>query len=250
MIQYFIVCPLVFVAGLIDAIAGGGGLISLPAYMIAGLPVHNAIATNKLSSSLGTSMATFQYARKGYIPWKLSLGCVFFSIVGSNIGAKLSLSVSDSVLKVMMLFLLPMTAFFVFRSKSLVSEHEPFPPQKTFLFSSLFALVFGAYDGFYGPGTGTFLLLFLTVAAHLKLTTANGVTKAINFASNVSALAVYLFNGKALIPLGLAAGVFSIAGNYIGSQLFNRKGTKIVKPVMLTVLGIFFVKVIIELAGA
>ena len=76
------------------------------------------------------------------------------------------------------------------------------------------------------------------------------MTKAINFASNVSALAVYLFNGKALIPLGLAAGVFSIAGNYIGSQLFNRKGTKIVKPVMLTVLGIFFVKVIIELAGA
>lgn len=82
--QYLIICPLVMLAGFVDAIAGGGGLISLPAYLISGLPVHNAIATNKMSSTMGTVLATFKFARSGFIPWKLALTCVCFAFAGSS----------------------------------------------------------------------------------------------------------------------------------------------------------------------
>ena len=109
------------------------------------------------------------------------------------------------------------------------------------------ALVLGVYDGFYGPGTGTFLILLLTGLAHLSLTDANGTAKVINLTTNLSALAVFLFHGKVLLPLGLAAGCFSILGNYLGTRFFDQGGSRVVKPVMLGVLGIFFLKVLSDL---
>ncbi len=249
-LTFLIVCPLVFLAGFVDSIAGGGGLISLPAYLISGLPAHNAIATNKLSSSMGTSVSAFRYARQGYMPWKQALCCAAFAILGSQAGAKLSLIMDDGVLKIVMLVLIPVTAVFVLASKSLSSEEkEPLAPISTLLIAIVLATVIGAYDGFYGPGTGTFLILFLTVLARMKLTTANGIAKAINFSSNIAALTVFLINGKALIPLGLTAGIFSIAGNYLGSKAFVKKSTKIIKPIMLIVLTVFFCKVLIEILG-
>lgn len=245
--DFLIVCPLVFIAGFIDSIAGGGGLISLPAYLIAGLPAHNAIATNKLSSSMGTSVSVFRYAKLGYMPWKPAIICAAFSIAGSQAGAKLSLMVNDGALKIVMLFLLPVTAFAVMKSKALTTEErEPLSPVKTYTIAVILATVIGAYDGFYGPGTGTFLILLLTTFAHMKLTTANGIAKAINFGSNIAALTVFLINGKALIPLGLTAGLFSILGNYLGSKAFVKRTTKIVKPTMLVVLGVFFIKLLLE----
>ena len=114
---------------------------------------------------------------------------------------------------------------------------------------SLAALVIGGYDGFYGPGTGTFLLLALTGLAHMELTRANGVTKAINLTTNLSALAVFLLGGKVLLPLGLVAGCFGILGNYLGTRFFIQGGVKFVKPVILVVLTIFFVKVILQVLG-
>lgn len=247
LIQFLIICPLVFLAGFVDSIAGGGGLISLPAYMIAGVPAHNAIATNKLSSSMGTSITVFRYGKNGYIPWKQAIFCAISAFTGSNAGAKLSLLIADDILKIIMLFLLPITAIFVLSKKSLDVARQPHSEVKTILLSMLVAIVIGAYDGFYGPGTGTFLILFLTVIAHMNLQNANGVAKAINFSSNISALVVFLINGKAIIPLGLTAGLFSILGNYIGSRIFDKKGVIAVKPVMLGVLGIFFVKVLFEM---
>ena len=97
--MFLIVCPLVFIAGIIDAVAGGGGLITLPAYIFAGLPVHSAIATNKLSSTMGTAMATYKYAKDGFIKWKLAAVCAIFSLLGSHFGAKLSLIISEEALK-------------------------------------------------------------------------------------------------------------------------------------------------------
>ena len=111
------------------------------------------------------------------------------------------------------------------------------------------AFVIGIYDGFYGPGTGTFLLLLLTGLARMGLEKAQGVSKAINFSTNIASVTVYLINRSAVIPLGLAAGVFSIAGNLLGSRVFISGGAKSVRPVMLTVIGIFIIKVILELFG-
>ena len=103
------------------------------------------------------------------------------------------------------------------------------------------------YDGFYGPGTGTFLILLLSGLAKFKLGEANGVAKAINLTTNLSSLTVYLLNAKVLIPLGLTAGLFALAGNYIGVNLFMEKGSKIVKPLMITVMVIFFIRIISEM---
>ena len=125
-IQFLIVCPLVFLAGFVDAVAGGGGLISLPAYMIAGLPVHYAIGTNKLSAGMGTAITTGQFARKGYIPWKQAVFCVFCALAGSSLGARMALLLEDGIFRIIMLFILPLTAIYVTRSKALSVEKAPF----------------------------------------------------------------------------------------------------------------------------
>ncbi|MCD8045462.1 MAG: sulfite exporter TauE/SafE family protein [Clostridiales bacterium] len=242
-LQFFIVCPLVFLAGFVDAVAGGGGLISLPAYMIAGLPVHMAIGTNKLSSGMGTSLATWRFSKNGYINWKQAILCVLCALLGSGAGAHLALMISDEYFKIIMLVILPLTAVYVLRCKSLEVQKPPYGKWRTIILSMTVASVIGVYDGFYGPGTGTFLILLLTAFAHMPIRSANGVAKVINLTTNLSALTVYLFNGKVLLALGLTAGFFSIAGNYAGTCFFTRWGTKSVKPLMLVVLIIFFVKI-------
>ncbi len=247
MLTFLIVCPLVFLAGFVDAIAGGGGLISLPAYLIAGLPVHNAIATNKMSSSMGTTIATVKFGLKGFIPWKLAPFCVAMAFAGSAVGANIALSVSDRFFKIILLFILPLTAFYVLRNKSMAKEQEEFSFAKTTIISMIVAFVIGIYDGFYGPGTGTFILLLLNGLAHMKVTTANGLTKVINLSTNISALAVYLLNGKVLLLLGITAGLFNVAGAYLGASVFEKGGAKSTRPVMLVVLVIFFIKIITEL---
>ena len=245
--SYLLICPLTFVAGVVDAVAGGGGLISLPAFLIAGLPVHNAIATNKMSSSMGTTIATLRYGLSGFIPWKLAPFCAVCAMLGSNWGANLALLLSDRVFKIVMLVILPLTAWYVLRGQVLDTEKEPFSQRKTTLIAMIIALAVGVYDGFYGPGTGTFLLLGLTALGHMPLQQANGTTKVINLTSNITALAVFLLNGKVLLPLGIAAGLFNIAGNYLGARMFEKGGAKAVKPVMVTVLVIFFIRVLSDL---
>lgn len=250
LLHFVIVCPLVFLGGFVDAVAGGGGLISLPAYLIAGVPVHMAIGTNKLSSGMGTTLTTIRYARKGFIPWRQALVCVVFALVGSNLGAKLALLLDDRVFTILMLVILPLTALYVLRGKALEQGNTvPCSPRRTIVLSSIAAFFLGMYDGFYGPGTGAFLLLALTGLAHMELTKANGVTKAINLTTNLSALAVFLLNGKVILLLGAVAGCFGILGNYLGSRFFIEGGAKFVKPVILAVLAIFFGKVLLQVLG-
>lgn len=248
--QLFIICPLIFIGGLIDAIGGGGGLITLPAYLIAGLPVHFAIGTNKVSSSMGTSIAFTKFFLDGYMPLKLSAAGVIFALLGSSLGAKTALLISDYVFRILMLVILPVTAWYVFRSQDLLREardSQEAITRRTYIVCGLVAFFTGFYDGFYGPGAGTFMLLLLAGVAGLSVQRANGVTKAINFTTNIAALAVYFTNGKVLLPVGLIAGAFSIAGNYIGAKFFEKGGAKIVRPVILIVLSLFFVRVIYDL---
>lgn len=248
---YLIVCPLVFLAGFVDAIAGGGGLISLPAYLISGIPPHLAIGTNKMGACMGTALATYQFAKNGYIQWKFSLICAACALVGSVSGANLVLLIPESAFKMVMLVILPLTALYVLRGKTLASQDKPpHSPSRTLLLSTLIALAIGLYDGFYGPGTGTFLLLLLTGAARLGLREAAGTTKVINLTTNVAALSVFLLNGTVLWQLGLAAGCFSIAGNYLGARFFAKKGSAPVKPLIIGVLVLFFIKVIWDMISS
>lgn len=250
-LHFLIVCPLIGIAGYIDSIAGGGGLISLPAYLISGLPVHTCIATNKLSSCMGTAVATAKYARSGFIDWHLGVFCAAASLAGAALGANAALLISDGLFRILMLIILPLTALYVFKKKDLFSseDQKTLPFAKAAVLSSVIALALGMYDGFYGPGTGTFLILLLTRFAHMDLQRANGITKVINLSSNVASLAVYLLNAQVLLPLGLCAGAFSILGNYLGSRSFTNKGAAIARPVILLVLCIFFARTVLEMTG-
>lgn len=250
-LHFLIVCPLVFAAGFVDSIAGGGGLISLPAYMISGLPVHASIATNKLSSSMGTCIATVRYAKAGYIDYRLSVFCVAAALVGASLGANIALLIDDSLFRVLMLVILPLTALYVMRKKDLFAhdDAQQLPFAKLVLFAASIAFVIGMYDGFYGPGTGTFLILLLTRFAHMDLQHANGITKVINLSSNIASLTVYLLSGQVLMLLGLCAGAFSILGNILGSRCFSRQGAAIARPIILFVLVVFFIKTLLELSG-
>ena len=247
--QLFIICPLVFIGGLIDAIGGGGGLITLPAFMIAGFPVHYAIGTNKVSSAMGTSITFTKFFIDGYMPVKLSICGIIFALLGSSLGAKTALLISDYVFKILMLFILPVTALYVFKSQSLLTEEKNSQDinTRTYIICMLVAFFLGFYDGFYGPGAGTFMLLLMAGAAKLSVQKANGTAKAINFATNVAALVVYLMNGKVILIAGAVAGLFSIAGNYIGAKFFEKGGSKAVRPVILIVLALFFIRVIYDL---
>ncbi|MBP1552667.1 MAG: sulfite exporter TauE/SafE family protein [Oscillospiraceae bacterium] len=245
--HFIIVCPLVFLAGFVDAVAGGGGLISLPAYMISGLPVHFAIGTNKLSSGMGTAVATAKFAKSGFINWKTAAICAVCALIASNMGARIALMISDAVFKKLLLVILPLTAFYIFKSKSLDMPTNAYSYRKTLLIAIAAALAIGLYDGFYGPGTGTFLILLLTGAAHMKLNEANGISKVINLATNISSLSVMFMNGKVLLGLGLVAGIFGMAGNYLGTRFFEKGGAKFAKPMIVLVLTIFFVKIVTEM---
>lgn len=246
--MFLIVCPLVFLAGLVDAIAGGGGLISLPAYLIAGVPMHQAIATNKLSSAVGTVVSTTRFCMNTVIDWAIALPAIVLSLIGSFIGAKLTLLVPESILKIVLLCVLPVVAVFVFRKNALVEKQSGTVSHTRMLAVSwAAALVIGCYDGFYGPGTGTFLILLLVGCAKMDMMQAAANTKLINLASNISALVTFLISGKVVLALGLTAAVFSIAGHYTGSTLVMKNGTKIVKPIILVVLALLFVKVLTEL---
>lgn len=245
--QYLIICPLVFLAGLVDAIAGGGGLISLPAYMMAGLPVHFALGTNKLSACMGATVSAARYSKNGYINWKIAPFCVVCALIGSFCGARLTLLIPENVFKILMLVLLPVIAVYVLKGKNFDQNPEPLSQKKTVAVSMAAALLIGCYDGFYGPGTGTFLILMLTGMAHMTLTSANGVAKLINWVTNVTSVVVFLTEGRALFPLGAIAGLFSTVGTYIGTKCFDSRGAKVVRPVMIVVLVIFFIKVVSEL---
>lgn len=244
-----LILPMVFLAGFVDAIGGGGGLISLPAYMIAGLPPHLAIGTNKLSSSMGTAVATLKYARNGYMVWSLCAVGIVAAVIGSSAGAHAMLGVSDTVLNIFMLIALPVIAFYVFKKKDLVSKGAPFSRAATAVLVAVIACAVGFYDGFYGPGTGTFLILLLTGLARIDVFKAAGITKAINLTTNIAALVVFLLNANVLVPLGLLAGVFNIGGNYLGATMFQNRGSQIVRPIILVVLVVFAVHLIAQLAG-
>lgn len=247
MVEYLIVCPLVFLAGFVDAAAGGGGLISLPAYMIVGLNPIDAVGTNKFSASCGTLVATMRYSRCGFIHWREMVLAIIAALTGSWFGARLALMVENEIFKVIMLVILPITAIFVLNKRTLSKYRCPYTTRQTKTIITILALVMGLYDGFYGPGTGTFLMLMLVGIAHISLEQAVGTTKVINLSTNLASLSVYLVHGKVLFPLALVAAVFGIAGNYIGARHFTRKGAKFVKPIIVAVLAIFFIKLCWEL---
>ena len=247
--SFLIVCPMLFLAGFIDSIGGGGGLISLPAYLFAGLPVHAAVATNKLSSSCGSTMATLRFIKNRLISFRLVLPGILTALVGSAVGARLSLLASEALIRALLLPVLPAAAFVVLNPRFFPDggQDRPVTDRRTVLCCAAASLLIGAYDGFYGPGTGTFLIIAFSVFARLSTKAANAQAKAINLASNLSSLAIFLRGGQVVITLGLAAAACNMLGNYLGSGLVLSRGSRVVRPVILCVLALLLIKLLTEL---
>lgn len=244
-----LICFGVFCASFMDAIGGGGGIISLPCYLLAGLPVHHALGTNKLSSCIGTVASTVRYIKNGCVDWLLGIPSVVLALAGAHVGTRLQLIVDEKYLKFLLLFVLPVVAVVLLKKKALPEERGVINEwaRRAIVWSA--SLIIGAYDGFYGPGTGTFLLLIFCYFAKVDVRTASGNVKLVNLASNIGALATSLAAGKVLIPLGLISAVFATAGQYLGAGLALKNGSKIVRPVILVVLALLTGKVLLELFG-
>ncbi|MCH3954930.1 MAG: TSUP family transporter [Eubacterium sp.] len=246
--MFLLVCPFLFLAGFVDSIAGGGGLISMPVYLLAGLPPHTAVATNKLSSTCGTALTTVRFMKNNLINLKLAVPSILAAIAGSSLGARISMSLDENILRNIIICVLPVAAFFVLNKKMFSREGGKTAAVtiRTVTVSMTAAFLIGIYDGLYGPGTGSFLIIAFTVFAHLSVEAANAQAKAINLTTNLTALTLFLLSGKVLLPLGLAGAVCNMAGNYIGSGLVMKKGGKIVRPLLLAVLVILFIRLIME----
>ena len=245
----FMICLGVFCASFMDAIGGGGGIISVPCYLLAGIPVHYALGTNKLSACIGTVASTVRYVKNGCVDWLLGVPSIFLALVGAHLGTRLQLMVDERYLKYLLLLVLPVIAVVLLKRKNLPEERKPMNEWHRRGIVWGFSLVVGAYDGFYGPGTGTFLLLAFCCLAKIDVRTASGNVKLVNLSSNVGALATSLAAGKVLIPIGLMAAVFSTAGQYLGAGLALKNGSKIVRPVILVVLALLAGKVLLEIFG-
>ena len=244
--MFLIVCPMLFLAGLVDAIGGGGGLISLPAYLLAGVPMHNAIATNKLSSTCGTTLTTVRFIRQGLVNWKIAVPTIVFAMLGSSLGANLSMKMDEGIMQNILFLVLPIVAFVVMNPK-LFRDNEGAKVvlnARLWVTAILSSFLIGMYDGFYGPGTGTFLIIAFTVFARMDLRSANAQAKIINLTTNITSLTIFLLNGQAIILLVLAAAVCNMAGNYVGCSLAMKQGSKVTRPVIVLVLILLFLKVL------
>lgn len=246
---YLIICPMVLVAGLIDSIAGGGGLISLPVYYIAGLPMHLALGTNKLSSSVGTFISAVRFIKSRHVQLLSGGMAAAGALAGSWVGARMAILLDDQYLKYIMLILLPAIAVFVLLNRNFGSENKAKTFSKTLLcvLSVGIGLGIGCYDGFFGPGTGSFLILAFTAVLKYDLTTSSGNAKIVNLASNIAALFTFLLNGDVVISLGIPAALFGIIGNWLGSGLAIRNGGKVIRPVFVIVLALILATVAYDL---
>jgi uncharacterized membrane protein YfcA len=163
--------------------------------------MHYALGTNKLSSCIGTVASTVRYIKNGYVDWLLGIPSIALALVGAHLGTRLHLAMDDQSLKLILLFVLPMIAVLLLKKKELPEEKGPLNEwaRKAIVWGA--SLIFGAYDGFYGPGTGTFLLLSFCYLAKVDVRTASGNVKLVNLSSNVGAVFTSLMAGKVLVPL-------------------------------------------------
>jgi uncharacterized membrane protein YfcA len=244
-----IVLPVVFFAGLVDAMAGGGGLLSLPAYLAAGLPPHLALGNNKFSSVFGTFSSTVRYFRHGMIDIPVAMTGAVAALLGSYLGARAVLLLSAHFLNYLLAVMIPLIAVFTLLKRDLgsIDSARSIPLSRRVGSGLIVALAIGFYDGFFGPGTGTFLILFYSALLHYDFVRANGNTKVLNLASNVAAVITFIAHGSVWFTLGVPAAVCGIAGNLVGSHWVVKGGSKAIRPVFFAVLLLLFGKVIFNL---
>lgn len=245
-----IVCPLVFLAGFVDSVAGGGGLISLPAYLFVGIPPHLASGTNKVVNSMGTALATWKYYKSGKIRVKFAVLSALGALLGSSIGTKIALLIDAEVFHIVLLVALPLAALLITFKKNFGNDDHSetiAESPRNFLVCLLIGLGIGCYDGMIGPGTGTFMIMAFTMVLGMDLLTASGCAKMGNLASNIASAVLWALNGQVLFTLVFPAAACNMLGSYFGSQYAIRGGSQKVRSMIYIVLALLFIKFFYEL---
>ena len=237
-----------FLAGFLDSIAGGGGLITLPAYMLSGLPMHMVYACNKFAAACGTTIATLRYYRNKMVDIPIGLTAAVGAFLCSAIASRIVLFLDDHTLKTMMLIVLPIVAVITLVNKNMGNENlsHQFSQKKKYVLSFLIGSFVGFYDGLVGPGTGTFALIGFCLVLKYDMRTATGNAKFLNLASNYASLVVFLFAGTVYWIVAVPAAVFNILGNYIGTGVAIKKGAAVIKKMLMVVIVLLFFKVLSE----
>ncbi|WP_352399741.1 TSUP family transporter [Anaerotignum sp.] len=233
-----------FLAGFLDSIAGGGGLISLPAYTLTGMPMHLVYGCNKFSAAFGTTVATLRYWKHKMLDIHVGILAAVGAFFASALAAKVVLYLSDSTLKTMMLVILPIAGVITIVNKNMGGENlsDSFSNKKKVAFALLIGGFIGFYDGLVGPGTGTFALMAFCLIMKYDMRTASGNAKCLNLASNYAALVVFLIKGTVYLPIAIPAALFGIAGNFIGAGVAIKRGTKAIKLMLMVVIVLLFLK--------
>jgi len=249
---YLIVVPLIFLSGLVDSIAGGGGLISLPAYYLAGFSPIYALGNNKFASAFGTSLSAYKYAKTGNVFWPVAIFSAIGCLVGAAGGTTLATVLDENILKLIVLIALPCVAIFLAMSKGLGkdgSQMKEYSKTTVAAISLAIGLAIGFYDGLIGPGTGTFLILLFCGILGMDMLKAGGCAKIANLASNVASVLVVLRGGQIVYAVAIPAMLAAMLGNWMGSRIAIKGGAKRIRSVIYVVLVLLFIRIIGDLLG-
>lgn len=242
--NYIMLMVACFLAGFLDSIAGGGGLISLPAYTLTGMPMHVVYGCNKFSAACGTTVATLRYWKHKMLDIRVGILSAIGAFAASALAAKIVLYLSDNTLKTMMLVILPVAGVITIVNKNMGGENcsDSLSKKKKTILALLIGAFIGFYDGLVGPGTGTFALMAFCLIMKYDMRTATGNAKCLNLASNYASLVVFLIEGTVYLPIAIPTAICGVAGNFIGAGVAIKKGTKAIRAVLMVVIVLLFLK--------
>lgn len=234
MFKLIFLCIAGFLAAFVDSIAGGGGLISVPAFLMAGIPPHLTLGTNKFCATSGSLTSSLKFAKSKKVNFNLIKYLIPFTLLGSVLGVIVVGFIPSNFLQGIVFVMVLFIGIYTIFSKSLGMEDKHIElTKKSILYGMIFAFCLGFYDGFFGPGTGSFLIFGFIKIFGYDFTKATGNAKFLNFISNISALIMFAIKGQILYAYAIPIAVFMIIGAKLGTKLAIENGAKFIKPIFI-----------------
>ncbi|QAT40684.1 TSUP family transporter [Clostridium sp. JN-9] len=233
--NFIFVCAAGFFAAIVDSIAGGGGLISLPAFLLVGVSPHYALGTNKFAASCASFTSSVKFIKSGKTDSKLLKYLIPFTLLGAAVGVQIVLKIDQKYLYTMVLIMILAVGIYSLFSKTIGLE-DKFTglSMGKIILGILLAFSLGFYDGFFGPGTGSFLIFGLIKIFGFDFVRAGGNGKILNFVSNITSLILFAFHGQISYLIGIPVAICMILGAKIGTEMVLSKGAKLMKPIFVT----------------
>jgi uncharacterized protein len=234
-----------FVAGLVDAVVGGGGLIQVPAMLIALplTPVPTILGTGKIAALAGTSIAAYRYAKRVHIYLPLLIVVIVCAAIAALAGANAVSLVNTNLLKPLILIILIAIAIYTFFKKDLgTTQSKQLNTKTQLIYGGVIGIVIGFYDGFFGPGTGSFLVLGFVVVLGFEFLQASAYAKIVNCATNIGSLFIFVSKGYYILPIALLMAISNIAGNFIGTRLALKKGNQFIRIFFLAIVFVLILR--------